>query len=167
MWKSLRNNLRSRPNLLFGTTLGASGTALFSSYLAEAAGRLPACHLCQIQRLIFVFLFVLSIFGFFRRFVAAVRTGCLVLLTSGICVATYHSLVQYGMLKDRCSGLSNMPDIASFESSLMRSTSSGCSARSWTILGMPVSVLSGCLSFSLFLLMGASSRKSFVFLGRD
>ena len=161
MWKLLKNKLLINVNLTFGMLLGASAVALFSSYAAEYVWGQSACKLCKIQRLIFVFLAFGSVLGFLIPLKEMARKFCLLVLLGSCIVASYHALIQFGLLKDRCSMQVKITDLDSFETALLINSSASCSSHSWTVFNVPIAVVNGCFSFLLLILASKGRKRVF------
>jgi disulfide bond formation protein DsbB len=129
-----------------------SGSALISSLMAEYAWNLPHCKLCSIQRVLHGMLALAAVFGIFSSAKTKIRTICAILLLGSCVTASYHVLVQYGVLTDRCSvNLPAITNIATFEA-VLENTHPPCSEKGFAVFKIPASALNDVFSL-LFLLL--------------
>ena len=150
--KSLRNRLKASPNLLFLLLLGMSGSALISSLMAEYAWNLPRCKLCSIQRALHGMLALASVVGVFYSAKTKIRKICAILLLGSCVTASYHVLVQYGVLTDRCSvNLPAITNIATFET-VLENNHPPCSGKGFAVFKIPISAANDVFSFFFLLL---------------
>ena len=110
----------------------ASGGAALLSLFAELGLGLVPCFLCLVQRGLHLATFAASRF----------RTLCLLLLSLSLLVSTYHALIQFGWIQDRCR-TAHITDLASYRAAL---TASPPCKEAWTIANVPASVLNALLS---------------------
>lgn len=117
------------------------------SFAAEHLFSIQPCQLCWAQRAFYVALIPTAFFGFFFRKMG--RTLCGVLLAGNLFAASYHTLVQYGVLEDRCKA-ARVKDAESYLAAL---SVKGSCADSWKIFQIPVSALNGLMSVGLMVLL--------------
>ncbi len=121
----------------------ASGGAAAFSLFAELGLGLAPCFLCLIQRGLHLATFAC----------ARIRKLCLLLLSLSLLVSTYHALVQFGLIQDRCKA-ARITDLASYKQALRASPP--CK-EAGEIAGVPASALNALLSG--FLLITQFKRK--------
>lgn len=125
-----------------------SGCAAALSFLAEFGFGMTPCSLCLVQRGLHLALFVFSALflvtrkRFFPLF-------CLILLAGSVFVALYHTLLQLGILQDRCQTAVRVTDLASYKEAL--SASIPCK-ESWKLGSIPVSALNAILAGGMLIL---------------
>lgn len=118
------------------------------SFLAEHLFSIQPCQLCWAQRAFYLALIPTAFLGFFNK-----KTGkalCLLLLAGNLFIAAYHTLIQFGILDDRCKTGIAVRDSASYLTMLQEKRS--C-ADSWKIFEIPVSALNGLMSIGLMVLL--------------
>jgi disulfide bond formation protein DsbB len=134
-----------------------SALVLCCSYAAEFLFHLKACKLCQWQRAVYFLVIAGSLPAFFTQHKAAilrVLQGCLIL---GIFIASYHSAVIFGLIDDPCQVTPKLNDLASFKAALDQSVP--CSASSWKLFHMPISIFNAALSTTLVAVIQTALRK--------
>ena len=102
------------------------------------------CTLCLWQRNIFFIIFSISPLGFIRKFNNSIRSLLSLLFISSFLLGTYHILVQYGWLNDRCS-VQNIGSINDFIPFLEK-PKNPCSRIGWKIFGLSVSMYNALIS---------------------
>ncbi len=125
-----------------------SAACAAGSFLAEHLFSIQPCQLCWAQRAFYLALIPTAFLGLFYKKTG--RTLCLLLLAANLFVAAYHSLIQFGILDDRCKTGLEVKDSKSYLAALAKKKS--C-ADSWRIFEIPVSVLNGLLSIGLMVLL--------------
>lgn len=135
---------------MFITSCAASIAVLVASLAMELVLNYPACQLCKLQRLPYLFILGISLAGVGSRHQAVllrILQGCLIL---GFIFSAYHTAVIYGNFADPCASTPQLSDLESFKTYL--ELPPPCSALSWTILGIPASILNSMLNGGLLLL---------------
>lgn len=118
------------------------------SFIAEHLFSIQPCQLCWAQRAFYLALIPTAFFGFFFRKIG--RTLCALLLAGNLFAASYHTLVQFGILDDRCNTVLSVRDSDSYLTLLQEKRS--C-ADSWKIFQAPVAALNGLMSVGLMVLL--------------
>ena len=134
-----------------------SSAALLASLISEYVFLLVPCKLCNIQRTLYGLLNFAALIGFFCPLHTWIRKACQCVSLALFAAASYHTLVQVGILDDRCSTSPQIVDASSFKA-MLKNPPVPCSSSAWKILKVPVASLNAGLS--LFLLY-ATSRKSY------
>lgn len=148
MLKSLLIKLRIHSSLLI-LLLSVSVCALSFSFIAEYGFNFIPCKLCNLQRILYGILAFAALIGIFTSFKAA-KTLCALILLSICIVASYQTLVQYGIVQDKCRTERNqMETIASFEAAIA-DDSVPCS-QNWAIFKIPISGFNAFVSLLLFI----------------
>ncbi len=133
-----------------------SSAVLLASLISEYVFLLVPCKLCNIQRILYGLLAFAALIGFFCPLNTWIRKACQGILLALFATASYHTLVQVGILDDRCSTSPQIVDASSFKA-LLKNPPVPCSSGTWKIVKVPVASLNAGLS--LFLL-GVISRRS-------
>ena len=127
------------------------------SFFVEFALGYPPCFLCWVQRALWMGLLFLALLQILAKCKA--RKWIILLLFLNLSIATYHSLIQFNILEDRCKAALHVKDPADFMAALTKNPSRGCSEKSWDFLGVPAPLLN--LGASLVLLSFTSSAYLF------
>lgn len=128
--------------------------ALASSFFAEYILHISPCFLCWIQRGLWGAILLISILGSFKKMMAP--KFCfrllLVLFAVNFCTASYHTLIQFKIIEDRCMATVNFKSAGDYSQMLKEQNSLGCSAVSWTMAGIPAPLFNAgtCLFLILF-----------------
>ena len=146
----------SQKTTLWIVFLLASISIAFSGYSEYINGILP-CRLCITQRIIHFALLSTSALGIFSRFTNFAWTLCILLLFISFFVASYHGLIQIGILKDRCSFSENIADISSFKR-MLEKPHVPCSTISLHFLNIPISMLNAMSSLLIFCFLFAVKK---------
>lgn len=125
--------------------LAFSAICLGFSYYFEFWGHLKPCRLCLIQRYSYVGLFVFGALVYTLQWNEIFRKLILIILSAGFIVATYHTLIHFGVVASKCSREANTADVTAFMQWISQPTS--CSDKTFTILGIPLP----CINASIFL----------------
>ncbi len=118
------------------------------SFIAEHLFSIQPCQLCWVQRVFYLALIPTAVLGFFYKKTG--RTLCALLLAGNLFAAAYHTLIQFGILDDRCKTVLSVRDSDSYLALLSEKRS--C-ADSWKIFQIPVSALNGLMSVGLMVLL--------------
>jgi disulfide bond formation protein DsbB len=126
-----------------------------SYYMQYFGGHIP-CKLCIAQRVPFFLVSFTSIIGIFssqKKLLLLLNICCLSAL---FFIASYHFLIQLGVMPDRC--VTHQPaSIATFKEGLFKPTMP-CSTVSWSLLGLSPSALNVLISlFCITLLLRVRS----------
>lgn len=153
MWKLrlLKNSLSAKKN--FGLLFVISLSTVLFSFFIEIGLRKEPCMLCKIQRILYILLGISSLLGM-RGIYSAISKRCCIGLLLALCLtASYHSLVQFGVLKDRCQIYSKVSNPQSYKELLLapNKAQSTCSEKSLAFRGIPLSSMNVLISFSLIL----------------
>ena len=143
--------LRTR---FFLVLLVVSCIALGGSFALEFAFSEKPCSLCLLQRGVYLGLAPLAVCGLAARFQRLVRVCCLVLLCAGALIAFYHTLVQIGIVKDRCKKEMAVHSVESFLDMLQK-PQKGCAERGGLA---PLSMLNGIVLVGLVVFRARSKR---------
>ena len=138
---------------IFALILGVSISSALLSLFIEFGLHMKPCFLCSLQRYIYVSLIPLSSLGFFR-FHKTARFACIALLSLSALVATYHTLIQYNLVADRCKSAYSVNTADDYKKLLAKGE---CSAHQLTIGDFPASLWNGVVSTAL--LGGLAFRK--------
>ena len=161
MLKLLTQPINRSLKLLFSVIFLTSVVALILSFFVEFFSNLTPCLLCNIQRGIYGLLGFSSLSGIVCSFTNLSKRLCQICLMLLLIVASYHTLVQFGILRDRCRTETQVESIEAYKKSLEASkASSGCADSAWKILNVPISVWNGLLALS-FLALFSQFRLAF------
>ena len=158
-----RLKLKSLQRLKFSSRTGAvilmggSACAVLTSMAAEYLWDLQPCRLCISQRLFYLALFSTSTATAISS-LKLFKIACCTLLAALIFTASYHGMMQFGVINERCSTTLPFHDPLSFKASLERAPLP-CSGVKNTLLGVPLSVWSGIFSAGL---LGAAIHSGFL-----
>lgn len=143
--------IKSDIEIRIGTTrflfsvLFISICALLCSYIAEHWFYKSACYLCKLQRLPYIGIFFISIWGIF----SINRQGPLYFLIGismmGLSLGLYHFGILQHFFKDYCY-VTQISNINDFQNLL---ASQACAKVQWKILGIPATLINIFVSFSL------------------
>ncbi len=136
-----------------------SGISVTLSIYFEYFENIAPCRLCIIQRTIHGILIAVSTMGVFYRFKNLSIKICQGLLGISFLVASYHSLIQMGVLKDRCNTALEFNDIASFKT-LLTNPPLPCSKTPIQFLNIPIQILNACLSLLVFSFLILSQKST-------
>lgn len=126
--------------------------ALTCSFLASEIFHIKPCFLCKLQRIPFALLVAnagIGLVGPYKEGFFRITTGCLVL---GVLLGVIHSLIQLGIVPDFCISQRGFETKEEFLQILQTSK---CSNNTWSILGIPTSLLNVMLHGSV---LGLSIR---------
>lgn len=127
-----------------------STLALGSSYFVEFGLHYQPCFLCLIQRALYFLLFLAALTGILTPFKSWSKRICLILLALNFSTASYHTLVQLKIVKDRCKSPGNVENVNSYREILAAKKKPGCSEDLWEIASVPVPALNALVSLSFF-----------------
>ena len=156
MQKSQKSLVKSIQESTLTVTLAVSCLAVSGSLFAEFV----LDKLCIIQRGLWLLLLGAAAFGFFLTRKSIAKRVCQALLV-GLCVVSiYHSLVQFKILRDRCTVDIEVSDLAAYRTLILKSEKAKppCSEEIFNIGGIPIPVFSGITSI---LLLGLWNRPNF------
>lgn len=135
-------------NSLYVITFAISLIAIFSSLVSEYVFDIAPCQLCYYQRIPFFLSIAVSIFGIFSEKKSLVSSCLVVIFMSSSLIATYHVLVQNGVINDPCK-ITKVQSIDDFVSLLEKKQS--CNKINWSIFGVSAALLNaGISSFFVF-----------------
>ncbi len=125
-----------------------SGCAAVFSFFAEMGFGMTPCFLCLVQKALHLSLFVFSALFLIsgKRLFTFLS---LILLAASVLVASYHTLIQFGLVQDQCQAAVRITDLASYKAAL--SAPSPCK-ESWKLGSIPVSAFNAAVSGGLFFL---------------
>lgn len=120
---------------------------IFSFYMELVIGVVP-CFLCRIQRYLYVFLIPASLIESFVSLRSISRKCCIIFFALSCLVSSYHSLVQFGILNDKCQTQTTINSSNEYKALLLtkKQKHPPCSDKSWNIFGIPISVFNGIVS---------------------
>lgn len=151
LWKlrDLKNSLSIR--FVFWTIFIVSCMAVSSSFFVEIWLKKQPCFLCQIQRVLYLLLIPVALIGIFSPLITLGKRCCILLLIASCLVSSYHSLVQFKVIRDKCQIDLRINDPESYKSMLLKTNNlkTSCSKISWIILGIPISVINNLISITL------------------
>lgn len=131
--------------------------ALSFSFFHEYILGIRPCNLCKLQRAPMVAILALSIFGFITKFkdfsLKFVQLSFLVTLL----LASYHLLVQLGLIADPCIVPKNIKNIDDFRK--MLDAPIPCSKISWSLFGIPISAYSATFSLCFLIFLWKKKRQ--------
>ena len=108
---------------------------------------IKACFFCNLQRVVYILISIISLFGIvFSSFRKHAFWLIVLILSIGIIISAYHSLIQYGFLKDPCKIAPQISNLNSFETLIFNSPIP-CSKISWSLFGISISLY----NFGLYL----------------
>jgi disulfide bond formation protein DsbB len=118
-----------------------------ASFYAEHVWQYVPCTLCLIQRWLYIGLIPLTLMQG-----RLARWGTGLLLYGMICVAGYQTLIQMGVLKDRCKVIP-----AQVSEALL--FTAGC-AKAWKLYGVPIAAINGLFASGWILLLCSQAGNS-------
>ena len=116
------------------------------------------CKLCLVQRYLHALIALsggVGVFHFSTKSYIRIAQGLLLL---SFFVAVTHSLIQFGFVQDFCAPARDIEDVNSFKASLQY-TSASCAYSSLRPFDVPLSLVNGLGSISLFLLSLARRKQ--------
>jgi disulfide bond formation protein DsbB len=129
----------------------AIGILIFSFY-HQYVRKIEPCLLCKLQRSVYFLVLFIAPIGFNIHFNKCMRTTLKFLFFSGLCFASYHSLIQIGWLQDRCIMTQKINNIDDYIL-MLQQPKAGCSIIGWKLFGLSYSIYNAIFSsFALFLL---------------
>lgn len=127
----------------FDRTLVAFFTAclviLFLSFYQQNIQKIEPCSLCKWQQYIYFSIALLSPIGLIQYYNFSIRNALSVILLIGFCLASYHTLVQFGWLADRCIITQKIENLNDFMKILEKPKTS-CANVGWKLFGFSVSI---------------------------
>lgn len=142
----METKLRVFLNRWFLVTSCMGILALTCSFLAVHFFDLKPCTLCKLQRIPFALIIANAFLGLIGPYKEGFFKVIVGVLGIGVLLGIIHLLMQIGMFPDFCS---SHRDFNSPEEFLAALQSSKCSMISWSILGIPVSLLNTLLHGSM------------------
>lgn len=130
--------------------------ALFFSFFHEYILGIRPCNLCKLQRAPIVAILALSIFGFITRFKDISLNLVQLSFLVAFLLASYHLLVQLGLIADPCIVPKNIKSIDDFRK--MLDAPIPCSKVSWSLFGIPISAYSATFSLSFLIFLWRKKR---------
>ena len=134
-------------NLIFYLTLGASFFVLAASLSIEYGFGIRSCTLCQWQRLPYFLAIIASASAFLSSkkyfFVYLIQF----LFVFGLILSMYHAAIQFGLLPSPCHKKAGIQNIIHFQEM------SSCSAITWDLWGIPLSIYNGIIYLALLLII--------------
>jgi disulfide bond formation protein DsbB len=125
----------NRGNKIFILLLILSLLALSGSFLIDLT-KVTVCLLCSLQRIPYFLIMAMSIIGILFSKKKFLLWCIFVLLISNVCLGTYHTLVQRGVIPDPCK-VEKVASIEDFRSKLTNKKS--CKNSGWNFFGIPLS----------------------------
>ncbi|MBX9744358.1 MAG: disulfide bond formation protein B [Chlamydiales bacterium] len=125
-----------------------SGLILSMALMMEFVFHQQACKLCYLQRIPYFLILVSSLYGLYSKRPLIVLRIIQGILTVGFLIASYHSAIIFGIVDDPCLLKPRPHDLQSFKA--LMEAPLPCSASTWQIFDMPISVLNAI--FSVFLI---------------
>ena len=140
----------TRPSLLrfFLAILCMGVLALTCSFLAAHVFALNPCTFCKIQRIPFFLLIIYGLIGLTTSHKEESFKGIMVILGVGALLGGLHFLMQLGLVPDFCPSQRDFHSPKEFLTSLQ---SPKCSRITWSILGIPISLLNAFLHSSVLI----------------
>lgn len=125
-----------------------SSLILSMALMMEFGFHQEACKLCHLQRLPYFLSLIGSLYGLYSKRPFMVQRILQGILTVGVLIASYHSAVVFGIVDDPCLLKPRPNDLESFKAMMVAPLP--CSASTWQIFHIPISVLNAI--FSVFLI---------------
>lgn len=141
---------------------GVAALSICASMLMEFIGSRIPCSLCLVQRGLHCLLLTAALVGVFSSLGNLARRSCQAILIIGSMVATYHTLVQLKIVKDRCKSHFEVEDFASYKNLLIASQKSrpSCSEDPWKFGPFPISGINGLISACLIGVIWLSRKEN-------
>ncbi len=135
----------------------ASTLILGVSFSLSFAGHTP-CWLCKVERIPYLLILLFSLIGIFSLHKTLTLKLILITLIASLFLASYHSALQLGYIKDRCTGI-EPKNMAEFEDILFNQK--GCKSN-FKIAGLPLPYWNFLVSFTLLVVTSIAcySRKN-------
>ena len=139
--------------------LGLSSFCLCLSLFAEHILNQPPCALCLAQRTLHLCLALAALAAISLPALSSlsrlVRKACLAILLMSFAVASYHTLVQWKIVEDRCKARFTSKTVAAYKDFLSRAS---CSENGWKIGPIPASRANGAASLGFYCLLLRTRR---------
>lgn len=124
----------------------ASFLILLFSFYQQYGVKIESCTLCKWQRYIYFLIFSLSPIGLIQRYNLSIRYALIFVFFIGLCLATYHTLVQFGWLADRCEITQKIENMNDFMK-MLEHPKAPCANVSWKLFGLSASIYNIIFSF--------------------
>ncbi len=135
-----------------------SGLVLGTSFFHQYVNKIEPCKLCIWQRFLYILVFSFSPLGLAQHLNSSIRITLNIIFLAGLCLSTYHTLIQFGWLSDRCTAQSieTMEDFMR----MLAQPKISCSAVSWKLFGLPATLYNALIcSLALIILNAKQSLK--------
>jgi len=123
----------------------ASLLILLLSFHQQYFAKIEPCSLCQWQRYVYFLIFSLSPIGLIQSYNLSVRYALILIFLMGLCLATYHILVQWEWLADRCTMTQKIENMTDFMKMLEQPRTS-CAIIDWKLFGLSASFYNAIFS---------------------
>lgn len=143
-------NLYQGKNWIFDRTifsfLIASLLILAFSFHQQYIEKIEPCTLCQWQRYCLYLIFTVSFFGFIQRFNSPIRLLLILIFFVSLLLSSYHTLVQFGWLTDRCVMTQKIENVNDFIK-MFDQPKISCANINWKLFGISASIYNAIFSF--------------------
>jgi disulfide bond formation protein DsbB len=120
-------------DLVLIAILAFSTTILAFSFYHQHIEKVEPCTLCKWQRFVYLTIFSLSLLGLKTSFNFHARNALSILFLISLCLAVYHTFVQFGWLADQCVMEKKVENIDNFLA-MLETQKIPCSNISWKLL---------------------------------
>ena len=127
---------------------------IVSAYIVELFAKVPPCKLCIYQRIPYFLILLVCLTSFFMEYRNIHFYAIFFLLFSSFLIASFHSLVERGLVKydSGCSSSTNDFDsIEDLRTHLESVALTKCDEIIFSILGLSLANINSLISFSLVL----------------
>lgn len=127
----------------FDTTListwGFALVALSFSFYQQYIMQLEPCYLCQLQRLPFLAILLITPIGLLENFNYLIKRFIQLFFLISLITALYHILIQFGVIDEKCDISQAITSTEDFYLLLIK-TPVSCAKTNWKFLGLPITI---------------------------
>ncbi|WP_068468681.1 disulfide bond formation protein B [Candidatus Protochlamydia phocaeensis] len=143
-----------------------SALVLMFSLYQQFIAKVEPCDLCKWQRYVYILIFAISPLGLIQQLNFSIRNTISLFFLIGFGVASYHALVQFGLLADRCAITQQITSIEDFMEILDQPKIS-CSNISWKLFGLSASSYNAAFSFFALIILNFKTIKKLSYVTRN
>ena len=138
-------NKRFSDNLIIIIWIISLSILSFSFY-AELIEKIQPCHLCKLQRYIYISIILIAPLCQIQSINSLVRNIITLTFFVGFCLAVYHTLVLFNVITDRCTMTQKIDNVSDFMR-MIEQPKISCENAKWKIFGIPASICNAIFSF--------------------
>lgn len=135
-------------------------TILFFSFYQQYVEKLEPCSLCKWQRYVYSLVALISPIGLIQTFNSSIKISLNFIFLIGFCLATYHTLVQFEWLTDRCTiqKIENMNDFMK----MLEQPKISCANSGWKLFGISASIYNIIISLTALIALNFKNLKRLI-----